>query len=268
MGALLSSFCVTLFLNTVGWLVSALVQTDKLYDVTGALSFLFCVLCARLAGGAESRASGRAVASAWMLGLWAARLGAFLFLRVLRSPDERLQRFVNDPVLLLLPFAFQTLWVFLGALPVLCVHSWGAPLPLSLLEQLLLAAWAACAALQALADEQKRAFRAERANKARFITSGLWRYSRHPNYFFQICASWLLAAFCLRSLAAVSRAGYLVCLSPALETYLILRVSGVPLLERAGRKKWGDDWSYKSYLAATSQLVPWPPSSAGQKRRL
>jgi steroid 5-alpha reductase family enzyme len=267
MGAILCSFCVALFLNTVGWLVSSLLSTDKLYDLIGSLSFLSCVLCARLLGSSELRATARAVAAAWMLGLWASRLGAFLFLRVLRSPDERLQRFVNDPLGFLLPFAFQTLWAFVGALPVLCVHSWGAPLPLSLAEQLIALAWAACAALQALADEQKRAFRAVRANRSRFIATGLWRFSRHPNYFFQICASWLLAAFCFRSLAAASWFGYVVALCPALETALILHVSGVPMLERAGRKKWGDQHEYKAYCAGTSCLVPWPPNTGAQKRR-
>ena len=267
MGAILSSFCVTFFLNTIGWLASALVQTDKLYDLTGCLSFLFCVLCARLAGRAELRATPRAVAAAWMLGAWAARLGSFLFLRVLHSPDERLQRYVNDPVLFLLPFAFQTVWVFLGALPVLSVHSWGAPLPLSFLERLLLASWVVCAVLQAVADEQKRAFRAVKANKSKFITTGLWRFSRHPNFFFQICASWLLSAFCVRSLTAVSWFGWLVCLSPAVETYLILRVSGVPALEKSGRRKWGDNHAHSAYVASTSVLVPWPPSVGGGKRR-
>ncbi len=238
----------------------------QLYDVTGAASFLLCVLCARWGGAIDLRASPRAVASAWMLGLWAARLGAFLFARVLRSPDERLRRYLQDPVLFLIPFAFQTMWVFLSALPVVCVHSWGAPLPLSFAEQALALAWAACAALQALADEQKRAFRAVKANQSKFITTGLWRFSRHPNYFFQICASWLLSAFCFRSLASAHWFGYVVALCPALETYLILYVSGMPLLETAAKRKWGDDFMWKGYKAQTSPLVPWWPA-AGQKRR-
>ena len=251
MGALLFSFCAVLFTNTLGWLVSALLATDKLYDLLGSISFLLCVLCARLAGATASAASPRAVAAAWMLGLWAARLGSFLFLRVLRAPDERLTAYLSDPLLFLVPWAGQAAWAYCSSLPVLSLHSWGAPLPWGARDSLLLGAWAVCALGQAVADEQKRAFRAVKRNRAHFITTGLWRYSRHPNYFFQICSSWLLAAFCAAPLVAVTSAGWLVCLAPALETFLLLRVSGVPLLERAGRRKWG---------GACCMLLPPPPA--------
>jgi steroid 5-alpha reductase family enzyme len=98
--------------------------------------------------------------------------------------------------------------------------------------------------MQVIADEQKRAFRAEPANRGRFITTGLWRYSRHPNYFGQMLMSVALALFMLPAMGASATSSWwakCAVLAPAFEILLLLRVSGIPLLEQAGRDKWSDD---------------------------
>lgn len=261
---------LSLLLNVLGWVASVALETDKLFDATGAASFLAALVLARATAPAAALTLRAALASA-ALALWAARLGAFLVARVAREPDRRLRRYVRDPAAFLGAFAAQSVWVFFGALPVVGLLSFGgAAPPLGASDAAALGAWAAAAGLAALADEQKRAFRADARNRGRFIAAGLWSWSRHPNYFFQIVASWALAVFCAPALLAGGGAAAAVAVAaPAVETLLLLYVSGVPLLEANANEKWGDDVKYRQYRENTPVLIPWPPRAGpgGGKRR-
>jgi steroid 5-alpha reductase family enzyme len=118
------------------------------------------------------------------------------------------------------------------------------------------AVWLIGFGIEATADAQKRAFRAEPANRGRFIHTGLWAWSRHPNYFGEIT---LWVGIALIALPALSGWQHLTLVSPLFVTILLTRVSGVPLLEARGKKAWGDDPDYRDYLARTPVLVPRPP---------
>ena len=111
-------------------------------------------------------------------------------------------------------------------------------------------------AIEVTADRQKSAFRADAANDGRFITTGLWAWSRHPNYFGEIML-WLGIAV----LAAPALDGwqFATLISPVFVFVLLTRISGVPLLERRGLKRWGDDPDYQAYLARTPVLILRPP---------
>ena len=117
------------------------------------------------------------------------------------------------------------------------------------------ALWLVAAPLEALADRQLTGFKADPANKGKTMRSGLWRYSRHPNYFFQWLA-WV--AYALVALAAPW--GWLGLLAPALILYLILFVTGVKPAEEAALKSRGDD--FRRYQRETSAFVPWFPKSS------
>ena len=113
------------------------------------------------------------------------------------------------------------------------------------------------------ADAAKFAFRLDAANKGKFITHGLWRFSRHPNYFGEILI-WSSTALAV-SVAGLRATDYSLLwawLSPAFTALLLLRVSGIPMVEAAGEKKWGDDPRYRHYVEHTSALVPWFPAPA------
>lgn len=257
-------------LNACGWAFSTMAETGVPYDLFGSLSFL--LLCAYTRSGAVG---ARAALATGALALWAARLGYFLFSRALRDgQDRRLTPYVRDPLQFLVLWAVQAAWAVASALPVVALNLSRTDAPLGMRDAAVAALWVLAAGAQALADEQKRAFRADPRNRGRFIATGLWRYSRHPNYFFDILAQWALAAFCLPGLWAGCGPfwGSLAAAGPALHTLLLLCVSGVPLLEAQGKQKWGDDrgaGGYMQYVENTSLLVPWPPrgAPAAAKRR-
>jgi steroid 5-alpha reductase family enzyme len=105
---------------------------------------------------------------------------------------------------------------------------------------------------EALADRQLKAFKADRLRKERVCRRGLWKYSRHPNYFFE----WLI--WCAYALMALSAPwGWLGCLSPLIILFLLLKVSGIPPTEKQALKSRGEE--YRRYQATTSAFVPWFP---------
>src|SRR6185312_10702217 len=113
------------------------------------------------------------------------------------------------------------------------------------------ALWLLGFTFEAVGDRQLDRFRADPANRGRVLETGLWRYSRHPNYFGDACVWWGLYA-----LAALAWPGPLTVLSPLLMTWLLTAKTGKPLLERhlTGRRP-----GYADYVARTSGFVPWPP---------
>jgi steroid 5-alpha reductase family enzyme len=115
------------------------------------------------------------------------------------------------------------------------------------------ALWLAAVAGEGLADRQMEAFRANPMNKGRVCRDGLWRYSRHPNYFFE-CVHWLAYV----PLAWGAPLGWVTLLAPLVMAGLLMKLSGVPLLEaEMARRKPG----YAEYIRTTSALVPWPPKA-------
>ncbi|HST14386.1 MAG TPA: DUF1295 domain-containing protein [Gaiellaceae bacterium] len=118
------------------------------------------------------------------------------------------------------------------------------------------AVWLGAAGLEAVADRQLAAFRADQANKGKTMRSGLWRYSRHPNYFFQS-----LTWFAYALIAVAAPWGFFAFLAPALILYLVRFVTGVPPAEESSLRSRGDD--YRRYQRETSVFVPWFPRSTG-----
>ena len=130
------------------------------------------------------------------------------------------------------------------------------PAPLGLIGFVGMAIWATGFAIEVVSDRQKRAFRNNPANAGRFITTGLWSWSRHPNYFGEIIL-WLGIA--LIALQSLSEWQYVTLISPLFVFLLITRVSGIPPLESRAEERWGDDPDYQAYKARTPVLFPRPP---------
>jgi steroid 5-alpha reductase family enzyme len=118
--------------------------------------------------------------------------------------------------------------------------------------------WLVGLVIEAAADAQKSAFKAKEENRERFITSGLWSYSRHPNYFGEMLVWWGLFIYAVPFLQG---AAFAVVIGPVFITLLLLFVSGIPLLEQSAEAKYGDDPAYREYRRRTSILVPLPPRS-------
>jgi steroid 5-alpha reductase family enzyme len=121
------------------------------------------------------------------------------------------------------------------------------------------ALWGVGFAIEAIADRQKRVFRANPANAGRFITSGLWAWSRHPNYFGEIL---LWVGIAVVAFPVLRGWQHVTLISPVFVYVLLTRISGVPMLESRGKQRWGEDPEYRAYKARTPVLMPRPPRAA------
>ena len=249
------SFVIALALNGVFFAVAAARRTDVVTDLSYSLTFALLAIALPFTGAREPV---QLVASLLVL-VWAVRLGTYLFRRILRMKvDHRFDEMRDKPL------RFARFWL-LQALTVAVVM-----LPVSYLLDRSSApgfgAWAIGGAvvwlvgllIEAAADAQKSAFKASDANRGRFITTGLWRYSRHPNYFGEILVWWGLFLYAVPFLDG---AAFAVVVGPVFITLLLLFVSGIPPLERSADRKYGDDPAYRGYKRRTSILVPLPPRS-------
>jgi steroid 5-alpha reductase family enzyme len=129
---------------------------------------------------------------------------------------------------------------------------------LGVLDAVGCALWLFGFGIEVMADAQKSAFRNNPDNRGRFISTGLWAWSRHPNYFGEIV---LWTGLFLVSVSQLQGLEWLVGLSPVFVAGLLIAGSGIPLLEAAADTRWGSDPDYQRYKATTPVLVLRPPSS-------
>lgn len=229
-------------------------RTEKFFDLTGSLTYIMLVIVAIATANSWD---ARSIVLAALVIVWAARLGTFLFTRVLASGgDARFDSMKHELPSFLQTWTLQGVWVLLTASAALAAITTENPSSVDWTVFVGAAIWATGLAIEATADAQKRRFRKDARNKGAFIRTGIWAWSRHPNYFGEIVL-WIGVAV----VAAPSLAGWqwVTMISPIFVFLLLTRVSGVPMLERRGKKRWGDDPAYRAYLAATPVLVPRPP---------
>ncbi len=232
-----------------------LCQTERFYDLTGAVSNIAVVVLSL----SLSTETARNYLLASLIVVWALRLGSFLFWRV--SVDNGDSRFAPIKVnffRFLITWTLQGLWVFIITLCAILAMVSGEDRPLGWVAGLGVMCWLLGMLLETIADVQKRQFRAEPANVGQFIHTGLWAWSRHPNYFGEILV-WLGVS--IVALPVLSTWLYLGLLSPLFVILVLTKVSGIPLLEASAHRRWGGDPVYEHYKANTPVLVPRRPRS-------
>ncbi|MDH4017342.1 MAG: DUF1295 domain-containing protein, partial [Actinomycetota bacterium] len=175
------------FAFVLNWLVfvpANVFQTEHYFDLTGSLTYLGVVALALGLGGSSDP---RALLIGCMVAVWATRLGSFLFVRVKKDgADTRFDDIKPDFPRFLMTWTLQGLWVYLTIACGLAAMTSAEALPLDAFAAVGGALWAAGFMIEVVSDQQKRVFRANPANEGRFITTGLWAWSRHPNYFGEI----------------------------------------------------------------------------------
>jgi steroid 5-alpha reductase family enzyme len=229
-------------------------QTEHWYDLTGSLTYLTVIVGTLLLAG---RFDPRSLILAALVAIWALRLGTFLFRRVRKAgSDSRFDDIKPSFTRFLMAWTLQGLWVFLTLAAALAAMTAASAPAFGLLGWIGLAVWVVGFGIEAVADAQKQAFRKEPANKGRFIQSGLWAWSRHPNYFGEIT---LWTGVALIALPALSGWQYVTLISPLFVYLLLTRISGIPMLEASADERWGDDPAYRDYKARTPVLFPRPP---------
>ncbi|MBU3759184.1 MAG: DUF1295 domain-containing protein [Candidatus Omnitrophica bacterium] len=242
-------------------LMSALWLAAKRINKASIVDPAWAFLIAGLALFYAVAASGdpaRRFAAAFMGAAWGTRLGFFiLFFRVAGKPEDPRYRELlaswgeNRDLKLYRFFMLQALAAAVFSIPFLIVSSNQRP-GLTWLEWTSLGLWAAAFVGETLADLQLEAFKAVPANKGLTCRDGLWKYSRHPNYFFEFMI-WCSAA--LFSLS--SPLGFAALLCPALIFHFLFNVTGIPKAEEQALRSRGED--YRDYQRRTSKFFPWFP---------
>lgn len=257
-GIPLFAVCVAIafLIQWVAYVPSLLARTEKYYDLTGSLTYAVVILTALIT---TARYDIQALVLTGLVLVWAFRLGVYLFRRVRRAgEDSRFREIKRSASRFLLAWTLQGLWVSFTAAAALAAITAERPGELGALGIVGLGVWALGFGLESVADLQKSRSAADPANRGRFISTGLWSLSRHPNYFGEIVI-WIGIA--LIALPSLKGWGLLTLISPVFVAVLLTRISGVPLLERSADEKWGGRDDYEAYKRSTPVLIPKLPFS-------
>ena len=242
----------------IQWIVfifAYLKKSERFYDLTGSLTYLTITTASVLL---IPEIDDRAVLLLVLVVIWATRLGTFLFGRVLKDgKDDRFDEIKVNFWRFLLTWTLQALWVTFTAAAALAAITSVTRLPLGWLAVLGFVVWAFGYFIELVADVQKSAFKANPDNKGKFIQSGLWAWSRHPNYFGEIV---LWIGIAIIALPALKGWALLTLISPLWVILQLTVISGVPMLEKKADQRWGDQEEYQAYKKNTPSLIPRKPS--------
>ena len=241
------------------WLVSLVLRNASIVDITWGLGFVVVAWVSALRADAASGAASVLVA---MVTVWGLRLGVYLFWRNHGNGED--YRYVAMRrrwgkrfwlISLATVFVLQGVLMWIVSLPVQVAHVGdardGALAGVALVIGLAL--YAIGLLFEVVGDAQLARFKADPTNEGKVMRSGLWRYTRHPNYFGDACVWWGVGI-----VAQAVTGTWWALLGPLVMNILLLRVSGVALLERSLRKRKPD---YAEYVRTTSAFVPRPPRS-------
>jgi steroid 5-alpha reductase family enzyme len=234
-----------------------LLKTEGFYDLTGSLTYIsVTVLAVALAPDVDARS----LLLLALVVIWAARLGTYLFRRFLRSgKDQRFDDIKKSVPRFLLTWTLQGLWVSLTLAAALAAITTTVREDLGVVAVIGALVWAVGFGFEATADYQKSRFKADPANEGRFIRGGLWSWSRHPNYFGEIV---LWVGVAIIAVPVLQGWQWATLISPVFVAFLLIRVSGIPMLEKKADERWGGQDDYEAYKARTPVLVPRPQSAS------
>ena len=237
----------------VAYIPAYVFQTEKFYDLTGSLTYLSVTWYALiLASGDFANANLANTVIVLLISLWALRLGSFLFMRIHKDgEDKRFRTIKPSATQFFMTWTLQGLWVSLCSMCALTAISSDSGVVVNALFYFGLGLFLLGFSTEIVADNQKSKFRSFPENRDKFITTGLWAKSRHPNYFGEIV---LWTGIAVMSFSSLEGWQYLTLISPIFTYILLVYVSGVRMLEARADKKWGHDENYKKYKSNTPVL--------------
>lgn len=233
-----------------------ILQTEKFYDLTGSITYITVMLVAVLL---SPIVDGRSLLLMALVIIWAGRLGTFLFRRIKKSgKDERFDEIKPSFFRFLNAWTLQGLWVTFTASAALAAVTTSVRKELGWFALVGALVWLFGFSIEVLADAQKSRFKADPQNEGKFISSGLWAWSRHPNYFGEIV---LWIGIAIIALPVLRGWQWVTMISPVFVTILITQISGVPMLEKRADETWGGQEDYEEYKKTTPVLIPRPPQA-------
>ena len=250
-------YCVLISftIHLIIFIPSAIMKNEKFYDFTGMIAYLSIIIFAIQQKYIQIHSIDiYSLVLSLLISIWTLRLGIFLFYRVLKvGEDIRFKDVKNNALKFFVWFSISSLWVSLttmAAMNVVTSKNYNKDLTLLYIGTMI---WVFGFLFEIISDYQKIKFKNNALNKNKFIDSGLWSISRHPNYFGEII---LWIGIYIITLPSTSGLEYLGIISPLFVIVLLNKVSGINLLEASADKKWGSSKEYQKYKKITPKLIP------------
>jgi len=246
---------IILGLMVLLWLVSLALQNSSIVDIFWGTGFVITAWAAFLL--TPNSLAARKILLSVLVTLWGLRLSLYILRRNWGKPEDfRYQAWRKEAgpawwwLSFFKVFLLQGVLLWIIAAPLLAAQIGVRPDRLTWLDLLAIPLWLTGFTFETVGDWQLRRFKANPSNKGKVLQAGVWRYTRHPNYFGDTAQWW---AYYLVALAA---GGWWTIFSPLIMTILLLRVSGVTLLEKTLK---AEKPGYKEYAERTSEFIPWFP---------
>jgi steroid 5-alpha reductase family enzyme len=228
------TFLIIFGIQLVFYIISAILQTEKYYDLSGAMTYQAAILTAIIN---KPSVAPRQIILATLGLIWCTRLGTFLFLRVLKHEDKRFAELKTDPIKFMIPWFFQICWIFFTAFPIYVVvgNASATQQPIMWSDIIGILIWIFGFGFEAIADQQKSNFKKDHPRD--FITTGLWKYSRYANYFGEVTL-WY-GIFILACAGVAQPWQWVMVFSPIFVTMLLVFGTGVALSEKGAEERYG-----------------------------
>ncbi len=247
---------VVLYAFLIQWVLfipAYIFQTEKFYDLSGSFTYIFVICYVSYSFYLENGINIGNIILGSAIIIWAIRLGSFLFFRIHNAgEDKRFRNIKPSATRFFMTWTLQGMWVSICSACALTAISTSEGVQVNSLLYVGLAFFLIGFLIEVVADSQKSKFRSNPENKNKFVNTGLWSLSRHPNYLGEITL-WL--GITIMSISSLSGWQFVTLISPIFTYILLVYVSGVRLLEASGRKKWGHLESYQDYLKKTPSLI-------------
>ena len=243
---------IIFFLQWIVFIPSYLLSTEHFFDLTGSVTFITVSILAFFMNDSKNL---RQLIVLILIVIWALRLGSFLFFRIRKAgEDSRFTTIKKDLLVFFLTWNLQGLWVLFTLFGALTILTSNNNQNFGILDIIGVLIWVIGFLIEVVSDRQKSEFKNNKSNAGQFIQSGLWKYSRHPNYFGEIL---LWTGIAIIGISVYSGFGWLGLISPFFVFVMLNYISGVRLLEKQAEERWGENDLYQSYKSKTPVLFPY-----------
>ena len=252
MNAFLQIFLIIFILQIIFFGYAVWKKTDKVTDLSYGLTFVIASLFAYIIN--IENASSFRVILLLLITLWGLRLSIYLFIRILKTGKDKRFDGIRENFKKFASFwILQAVSIFVILLPTSYILSGNFETSLNYISYIGLGISILGVLLETIADYQKFVFKNKEENRGKWISTGLWKYSRHPNYLGEIL---MWVGVFIYSVVYINDIAILTVISPIYITYLLVGVSGIPTLEKQYDKKYSNNSEYLKYKENTGKLFP------------